>query len=141
MRLAGLMPPIKIMTDAISDMLIRIKNAQRANRPSLEIPFSKMKFQLAKIFERENFIGPIEEKGKKAARKIEIKLKYSDGVPAVEDIVRKSKPSRRMYMGKDEIKPIKQGYGRAIISTSKGLMTDKEARKAGLGGELICEIW
>ena len=127
--------------DPISDLLIRIKNAQKAGRPNVEIPFSKAKFELAKIFERENFVGSVEEKGKKAAKKIFINLKYEGDLPAIENIIRKSKPSRRVYIGKDQIQMIKQGYGRAIISTSRGLMTDKEARKAGLGGELICEIW
>lgn len=127
--------------DPISDLLIRIKNAQASGRPDVEIPYSAAKFELAKIFERENFVGSVEEKGRKADKKIFINLKYEDGVPAIENIVRKSKSSRRVYIGKKDIKTIKQGYGRAIISTSRGLMTDKEARKAGLGGELICEIW
>lgn len=127
--------------DTISDMIIRIKNAQRAGKPNVEMPFSKVKFELAKIFERENFVGIVEEKGKKAARKILINLKYNNGLPVIEEIVRKSKSSRRMYVGKNEIRSVRQGYGRAIISTSKGLMTDKEARKAGLGGEVICEIY
>jgi small subunit ribosomal protein S8 len=127
--------------DTISDMLIRIKNAQAAGRPNVEIPYSGAKFALAKILEREKFVAATEEKGKKAARNIHIELKYDDGVPAIENIIRKSKPSRRIYIGKKEIKNVKQGFGRAIISTSRGLMTDKEAKKEGLGGELICEIY
>jgi small subunit ribosomal protein S8 len=127
--------------DSISDMLIRIKNAQTAGRANVEIPYSNVKFELARVFEREKFVGAVEEKGKKAARKIIIVLKYEEGRPAIENIVRKSKPSRRIYIGKSEIKTIKQGFGRAVISTSKGLMTGSEARKAGLGGELICEIY
>lgn len=129
------------MTDPISDMLIRVKNAQKAGRPSVEIPFSKVKFELAKIFEKEGFVSTIEEKGKKAARKIIINLKYNEGAPAIENIIRKSKPSRRMYVGKKEIHNIRQGFGRSIISTPKGLMSDVEAKKSGLGGELICEIY
>jgi len=131
----------KFMNDPISDMLIRIKNAQATGNPSVEIPYSMVKFELAKIIEKEGFIGSTEEKGKKATKKIVINLKYEQGVPAIGNIVRKSKPSRRMYLGKDDIHSVRQGFGRAIISTSKGLMTDKEARKAGLGGELICEIY
>jgi len=127
--------------DPISDMLIRIKNAQKAGRPSVEIPYSKAKFALAKIIERENFVASVEEKGKKTARKLLINLKYDQGAPAIEDIVRKSKPSRRIYIGRDKIRSVRQGYGRAIISTPKGLMTDREAKRARLGGELICEIW
>lgn len=127
--------------DPISDMLIRIKNAQKANQASLEIPFSKLKFALAKILEKEGFINGVEEKGKKATRKIQITLKYIDGEPAVQDIKRVSKPNRRLYLKRDKNWPIKQGYGIAILSTPKGLMTDKEARKAGVGGEVICEIY
>lgn len=127
--------------DSISDMLIRIKNSQKAGGLDVEMPFSKAKFELAKILEKEKFIGTVEEKGKKAARKIYINLKYNQGVPAINNISRKSLPSRRIYLGREKIHSVRQGYGRAIISTSKGLMTDKEAKKAGLGGELICEIW
>lgn len=129
------------MNDPISDMLIRIKNAQAAGRASVGIPFSKVKLELAKIIQKEGFVGRIDEKGKKSGREIVVDLKYDQGVPAIEDIIRKSKPSRRIYIGKEEIRSVRQGYGRAIISTSKGLLTDKEARKAGLGGEIICEIW
>lgn len=129
------------MTDPISDMLIRIKNAQRAGKSDVEMPFSNLKFELAKIFERENFIGAVEEKGKKAAKKVLINLKYKDGLPVIDEIIRKSKSSQRIYLAKNKIRSVRQGYGRAIISTSRGLMTDKEARKAGLGGELICEIY
>lgn len=129
------------MTDPISDMLVRIKNAQSAGLLNLEIPFSRFKFCLAKILERENFIGALEEKGKKTGRKIFINLKYKDGEPAIKNLARKSKPGKRIYIDKSQIKTIKQGYGRAIISTSRGLMTDKEAKKSGLGGELVCEIW
>ncbi|MBI4709123.1 MAG: 30S ribosomal protein S8 [Candidatus Portnoybacteria bacterium] len=127
--------------DTISDMLIRIKNAQAAGRPNVEMPFSNLKFALAKILEKENFIGGIEEKGKKANHKISITLRYDEGQGAIQGVLRKSKPGRRLYLKKGQIWPVKQGYGRAIISTSKGLMTNKEAKKAGLGGEILCEIW
>lgn len=127
--------------DPISDMLIRIKNAQKAGHPSIEIPFSKLKFALAKILEKEKLISVVEEKGKKSAGRIHIILKYNQGQPAIQDLRRISRPSRRVYLKKENIWPVKQGYGIAIISTSKGLMTGKEARKAGLGGEVICEVW
>jgi len=127
--------------DQISDILIRIKNAQKAGRIDLEAPFSNFKLALAKILEKEKFIAGVEEKGKKAAKKIKIILKYNNGRPAIHDLKRISRPSRRLYLKKDEIYPVKQGAGIAIISTPKGLMTDKEARKAKVGGEIICEIW
>ncbi|TSC53039.1 MAG: ribosomal protein S8 [Parcubacteria group bacterium LiPW_39] len=127
--------------DPIADTLNRIKNAQKVGREVIEIPFSKVKFELAKIMEREEFLEKVEKKGIKTKQVLVLKLKYRQGVPAIDDLRRLSKPSRRLYIGFAEIKPVKQGYGVAIISTSRGLMTDKEARKAGLGGELVCEIW
>jgi len=129
------------MADPISDMITRIKNAQRAGRLSVEIPYSGVRLELAKIFEREGFIGAIEDKGRKNVKKISINLKYSEGEPAITEIIRKSKPSRRVYIGNKDLHIIRQGFGRAIISTSKGLMTNIEAKKAKLGGELICEIY
>jgi len=127
--------------DPIADMLNRIKNAQKIGREVIEIPFSKVKFELAKIMEREEFLEKVEKKGIKTKQVLVLKLKYRQGVPAIDDLRRLSKPSRRLYIGFAEIKPVKQGYGVAIISTSRGLMTDKEARKNKLGGEILCEIW
>jgi len=136
--------------DKISDMLTSIRNAQAVLKPTVSIPFSNLKYEIAKILERKGFIEKIEKKGKKDKKTIEITLKYlssealakedGDRVPAISGLKRISKPGQRIYTHK-EIKPIKGGYGMAIISTSRGLLTDKEARKQGLGGEIICEIW
>lgn len=127
--------------DPIADMLNRIKNAQKIGREIIEIPFSKVKFEVAKIMEKEEFLEKVEKKGVKTKQVLVLKLKYRQGVPAIDDLRRLSKPSCRLYIGFAEIKPVKQGYGVAIISTSRGLMTDKEARKNKLGGEILCEIW
>jgi small subunit ribosomal protein S8 len=127
--------------DQISDMLIRIKNAQKTGKASVEMPFSGLKLALAKILEKEKYIDGIEEKNRKGIRRLQINLKYNEGEPAIQEIVKKSKLSRRIYIKKSEIMPIKQGFGICIISTPKGLMTGKEARREGLGGELICELW
>ncbi len=127
--------------DPIADMLNRIKNAQKIGHQTLEIPFSKMKFEIAKIMEREGLLGKTEKKGLKAKQTLVLKLKYDQGAGAISDLRRKSKPGCRLYVGASEIRPIKQGYGLAIISTSRGLMTDKEARKNKIGGEILCEIW
>lgn len=129
------------MTDPIADMLIRIKNAQIVGQPVVRLPFSRLKFNLAQILEKEGFLGKIEKKGKDIHKYIKIDLKYNNNSPAVSDVKRISKPSQRIYLKKEMVKPVKQGYGIAIISTSKGLMTNKEARKQKLGGELMCEIW
>ncbi len=127
--------------DPIADLLNRIKNAQKVGHESVEIPFSKAKFELAKILNREGFIVSVEKKGAKNREKLELKLKYNQGIPAIQDLRRVSKPGQRIYASVQKIKPVKQGYGLAIISTSFGLMTDKEARKNKLGGEILCEIW
>lgn len=129
------------MTDPVSDMLIRIKNAQLAGHETLEIPFSNVKLAMAKIMEQAGFLDRVERKGSKSKQSLVLKLKYNQGVPAIQNLRRLSKPSRRVYVRAAEIKPVRQGYGLAIISTSRGLMTDKEARKNKIGGEVLCEIW
>jgi small subunit ribosomal protein S8 len=129
------------MTDPICDMLNRIGNAQAVLKETVDIPFSGLKYEIAKILEKKGFIAKVEKKGKKARRTIEITLKYDANQPAISGLKRTSKPGQRIYKKAKEIKPVKGGYGVAIISTPKGLMTDKEARKKKLGGEIICEIW
>jgi small subunit ribosomal protein S8 len=130
------------MTDPISDMLIRIKNAHSSHHPTVDIPFSKMKLRIAEILKQEGFILDFKKKGKNAQKMIKIKLKYLEGsTPAISGLKRISKPGQRIYKKAKEIKKVKGGYGIAIISTSKGIMTDKEARKQKLGGEVIAEIW
>ena len=130
------------MNDPISDMLIRIKNATRAKKESVFIPYSKLKMEIARILKDANFIYKFERRGKKNRKLIEIALNYfADGSSAFSDVRRISKPSRRVYRKFDEIKKVKQGRGISIISTSKGLKTDREARTKHLGGEVICEVW
>lgn len=129
------------MTDPITDMLNRIRNAQAVNHLTVDIPFSNLKNEIAKILEKENFIEKIEKKNKKTKKVIEIALKYTDKTPAISGLRRVSKPGQRIYVSAKKIKKVKGGYGFAIISTPKGLMTDKEARKQKTGGEILCEIW
>lgn len=129
------------MTDPIADMLIRIKNAQAVGQLSVSVPFSQLKFSLAQILEKEGFLGKIEKKGKDFQKYIKINLKYNNSRKAISGVKRISKPSQRIYVKKEMIKPIKQGYGISVISTSRGLMTNKEAKKQKLGGEVMCEIW
>ncbi len=127
--------------DPIADLLVRIKNAQASSRESVEVPFSKAKLAIAKILEREGFVGAVEKKGLKNKEKIEIILKYDQGAPAISELKRVSKPGQRIYISGDKVRSVKQGYGRAIISTSRGLMTDKEAKKNKIGGEILCQVW
>lgn len=127
--------------DPISDMLTSIRNALAVKHSTVVVPFSNLKYEVGKIFEKEGFIEKIEKKGKRSKRLIEVTLKYSDDVPAISGLKRISKPGQRIYSNWNKIKRVKGGYGVAIISTSKGLMTNKEARKNKLGGEMICEVW
>ncbi len=129
-------------TDPISDYLTRIRNAQRARRKTVEIPASKTKARISEILLKNGFISEfsLEETANKQG-KILIRLKYynSDGV--ILGLERVSRPGIRKYLSKDELPRVLNGLGIAIISTSKGLMTDKEARKLGIGGEVVCNIW
>ena len=132
------------MTDPITDMLNQIKNAQAVLKETVEIPFSNLKYEIAKILEKNSFVKKVEKKGKKTKKIIEIILKYDGKTPAISGIKRISKPGQRIYLGHHQIKRVRGGYGIIIISTSKkgeGLMTDKEARKQKIGGEVLCEIW
>ena len=130
------------MTDPICDMLNRIRNAQAVLKETVDVPFSDLKYEIAKILEKKGFVAKIEKKGKKTRRTIEITLKYDANQPVISGLKRISKPGQRIYKKAKEIKPVKGGYGVAVISTPKeGLVTDKEARKKKLGGEVICEVW
>ena len=129
------------MTDPISDLLNRIRNAQAVLKEQLSVPFSNLNNEIAKILEKKGFIKKVEKKGRTYKKVIEITLKYDDKSPSISGLKRISRPGQRIYKGFKEIKPVKSGYGILIISTSKGLMTDKEARKQKLGGEVMCEIW
>lgn len=127
--------------DQISEMLSAIRNAQAVLKSTVVVPFSEFKNEIMKIMEKEGFVEKIEKKGKKAKKTLEITLKYNDGAPAISGLRRVSKPGQRIYVDRRNIKPVRGGYGISLISTPKGLLTNKEARKQNVGGELICEIW
>ena len=127
--------------DPIADLLVRIKNAQLAGRETVEAPFSRVKFAIAQILEKEGFVKKIEKKGVKNNEKLEIELKYDQGIGAIAGIKRISSPGQRTYAQSAKLRPIKQGYGLAIVSTSQGIMSDKEARKKKIGGEVLCNVW
>lgn len=129
------------MVDPIADMLNRIRNAQAVSHPTVDVPFSNLKYEIIKILEKKGFIQKIEKRGRKAKKIMEITLKYSDGMPAISGLKRISKSGQRIYVKAKELQPVKGGYGIAIISTPEGLMTNEKARKKRLGGEEICEIW
>lgn len=129
------------MTDPIADMLNRIRNAQAVLHQTVNIPFSNLKYEIAKVLKKNNFIEKVEKKGKKINKTIEITLKYDGKIPVISSLKRISKPGQRIYKGLKELRRVRGGYGIAIISTPKGLITNKEARKQKVGGEVICEIW
>ena len=127
------------MHDPISDMLTRIRNAQRANKKSVLMPSSKLKCAIAKVLKEEGYIENFSNStGIKPV--LEIELKYYAGQPVIDQIKRISRPGLRIYKGSDEIPYVMNGLGVVIISTSKGIMTDRKARAEGIGGELLCIV-
>ena len=128
------------MTDPIADMLVRIKNALAVGKPQVSMPASKMKSAIAGVLKSEGYIGDFRVTGEAASARLEISLKYYEGKPVIERIERVSRSGLRQYKGKDELPKILAGLGVAIISTSQGLMTDRQARAAGVGGEVICLV-
>jgi small subunit ribosomal protein S8 len=127
------------MQDPIADMLTRIRNGQAANKVSVTMPSAKLKIAIAKLLKDEGYITDYAV-ADEAKPTLEITLKYFQGQPVVETIQRVSRPGLRFYKGKDELPKVRGGVGVAVVSTSKGLMTDRAARQAGMGGEVICYV-
>ena len=128
------------MTDPISDMLTRIRNAHRALLTEVQLPHSRMKESIAHILKREGYIADVGVEGK-GIRTIKLKLKYEGRKGVIEGLRRVSSPGLRRYVGATEIPRVRGGLGVAIVSTSQGLMTGNQARKNNLGGELLCYVW
>jgi small subunit ribosomal protein S8 len=130
-----------MVTDSIAQMLTHIKNAQAAQKEAVEEPFSNVKYAIAKILAKKGYLKEVEKKGKGAKRWIKLVLSYHEGLPAVSDFKRISSPGQRMYVGAKKIPRVKRGFGLAVVSTSAGILDGEEARKKGLGGELLFTIW
>lgn len=131
-----------MVTDPIGDMLVRIKNAGYAGKKTASFPYSKMRFEIAKLLFEKRFIGDISKKGKKHTKLIDVILFYDEfGKPKISDFKRVSKPSRRIYLGTKEIHKVKNGFGLGVYSTVKGIVSDKEARSLKTGGEFLFEVW
>ena len=128
------------MSDPVSDMLTRIRNAQLSEKPSVGMPASKLKASIAKVLKDEGYIDGFKLGGEEAKPVLEIALRYHAGRPVIERIERVSSPGLRIYRGKDEIPNVMNGLGIAIVSTSKGVMTDRKARATGVGGEVLCIV-
>jgi small subunit ribosomal protein S8 len=131
------------MTDPIADMLTRVRNANKVRFKSVDVMNSKINLNIAKVLKKSGFITGYDIKTDSEKREaIRIYLKYQDAKRSVlTDIQRISKPGRRVYLKRDKLAPVLNGYGISIVTTSKGVMTDKEARELNLGGELICNVW
>jgi small subunit ribosomal protein S8 len=128
------------MTDPIADMLVRIRNAAAVGKPTVKMPSSKIKVAIAKVLQDEGYIGGSRVTQDGAKAELEIVLKYYEGKPVIEKLQRVSRSGLRQYRGKDAIPKVLGGLGVAIISTSKGIMTDVQARQQGVGGEVLCFV-
>lgn len=129
-----------MMTDPIADLLTRIRNAHHAEKVSLTMPGSKIKSAIAQVLMDEGFIAGFESSDVEGKTQLTITLKYHQGAPVIENIKRVSKPGLRVYKSADELPSVNGGLGIAIVSTSKGIMTDRAARSAGVGGEVLCSV-
>ncbi|MGI9311274.1 MAG: 30S ribosomal protein S8 [bacterium] len=129
------------MSDPIADMLTRIRNGAQANKPSVAMPASKAKAAIAAVLRDEGYIAGFEVSGDGAARTLEVRLKYFQGRPVIEELKRVSTPGCRIYARGDQLPSVRNGLGVALVSTSKGVMTDKSARRSGLGGEVVCTVF
>lgn len=127
--------------DSIANMITAIKNAGAARRESAVIPYSNLAYAIAELLKKEGFVGEVSKKGKKLRREIEVGIIYENREPKVRGVKRISKLSRRVYLKKDELWPVRQGYGMLVLSTMKGICSDREARALKVGGEALFEIW
>jgi small subunit ribosomal protein S8 len=128
------------MSDPIADMLTRIRNAQSVEKPVVSMPASKLKVAIAQVLKDEGYIDGFAVKAEGAKSELEISLKYYAGRPVIERIERVSRPGLRIYRGRDAIPQVMNGLGVAIVTTPKGVMTDRKARQSGVGGEVLCYV-
>ncbi|MEY2641315.1 MAG: hypothetical protein RL150_708 [Candidatus Parcubacteria bacterium] len=131
-----------MVVDAIANLINGIYNAQLRGHKDVRTPYSKVTFAIAEVLKREGYIAAVEKDGKDVKKYLDIELKYdTKGAPAVSGVKRLSKQSKRTYKRVDQIVPVRNGYGTLILSTPKGIVTDKQARKENVGGEALFEIW
>lgn len=129
------------MKDSIADFITQIKNAGDAGKTSVVVPFSNMKMAIADLLVKEGFLKSSVKKGKKIAKFIEVELVYEGNAPFVQGVKRISKFSRRVYQGAKDMKSVRNGYGLLVVSTPKGIMTGRDAKKENVGGEVLFSIW
>ena len=128
------------MSDPIADMLTRIRNGQKARKVSVSMPLSSAKAAVAKVLKDEGYITDFETTGEGTKSELSVELKYFEGTPVIERIQRVSKPGLRVYRGKEDLPRVLGGLGVAIVSTSAGVMSDRQAREQGIGGEVLCVV-
>ena len=128
------------MTDPVSDMLTRIRNGQKARKVSVSMPASTMKVAVASVLKDEGYITDFASSGEGVKKMLSVELKYFEGTPVIEKVQRVSKPGLRIYRGKDDLPKVLGGLGIAVVSTSAGVMSDRQAREQGIGGEVICVV-
>lgn len=128
------------MQDTVADMLTRIRNAQMVGKADCTMPSSTLKAELARVLQEEGYITSFEVNGD-VKKELTIELKYFNGEPVIAELQRSSRPGLRNYVGKKELPSVRGGLGVAIVSTSKGVMTDRAARSAGIGGEVLCTVF
>ena len=127
--------------DTVGDFLSQIKNAQAVKKETVKVPFSMLRKRIAKVLVDHGFIKEVKKKGRDQNQSLLLYLEYEDGRPKIQEIERVSKPGQRIYKAADEIEGVRGGYGLGIVSTSQGVMSDEEARKRHLGGEVLCKVW
>jgi len=131
-----------MMTDPIADLLTRIRNAVRVERPFVDVPFSKMKLHIVEALEREGYVWDHQVVEQEPVNTLRVNLKYGpNGEQLIQHLARISKPGRRVYVGVSDVREVRQGTGIGILSTSHGVLSSREARKEGVGGEMLCEVW
>lgn len=130
-----------MVSDPVADLITRIKNASASGKVSVAVPFSKLAYEVAELLKKEGFVKSVEKRGKKIKPLLSLELVYENGAPLVRGAERVSRLSRRVYLKKADIRPVKSGQGLLVISTSKGLRSGDAARGEGLGGEALFKIW
>jgi small subunit ribosomal protein S8 len=130
------------LTDPVADLLTRIRNAVRAHHAKVDVPSSKLKLEIVKILEHEGYVGSFKLNQESGRPTLKVQLKYGpNDQPVISDLRRVSQPGCRVYIGRHQIRPVLGGLGISILSTPRGVMTGRDARKLGVGGELLCEVW
>lgn len=129
------------MVDVIAELTNNIKVSNLAGKEIVSFPYSKFREAILEVLKKEGFIKSFEKKGKKVIKTIDVELAYEDGTPKIQGVELISRYSRRMYAPSDAIRPVRSGYGSLVVTTSKGVMSDRDARKANIGGEVLFKIW